>query len=90
MFKGKAVTYELPKNGGDKEVPVIRNFDGSSTRIWFPNGAPPYNQDTEGAAGGGYDEKTSARWNAFAQTGRFEDGVMPEVPPMREFCTWDF
>lgn len=90
MFKGKAVVYEPPKNEGDKEEPVIRNFDGSLTKIWFPNGAPPYNPDTEGAAGAGYDEKTLSRWKAFAQTGRFDDGVMPEVPPMREFCTWDF
>jgi nucleoporin NUP42 len=95
MFKGKVVSYEAPRGSGDgvttgPPVPVIRNFDGSVIRIWFPAGAPPYNKDTEAPDDKSYDEKTLGQWNSFVQTGRFDGGVMPEIPPKREFCTWDF
>lgn len=97
MFKGKPVFYEEPRssnsNGGGnvKPVPVLRNFDGSTVRIWMPNGAPPYTTQTEAADPQKYEDPGVMRqWLAFVQTGRFEGGVMPEVPPKREFCMWDF
>ena len=81
-FKGKAVTYKDGKPG-------IRDFSGSWTRIWFPDGAPPYNKDTE-LPPGDYSEKDKAQWQAFAQAGTFQDGIMPELPPPRECTRWDF
>ncbi|KAK3947272.1 hypothetical protein QBC32DRAFT_224561 [Pseudoneurospora amorphoporcata] len=95
-FKGKPVTYQrIPKPGApdtappEKEVPVIRNFDGSFQMIWFPDGAPKYTPDTEGLEGD-YTQEVLGAWQKFVETGRFEGGVMPEVAPRREFCAWDF
>ncbi|RBR22997.1 uncharacterized protein FIESC28_04295 [Fusarium coffeatum] len=82
MFKGKPVTY---KEG----LPGIKDFDGTWRRIWFPNGPPGYSADTE-LPPEKYDDKSKAQWMAFAQTGTFADGLMPELPPPRECTLWDF
>jgi nucleoporin NUP42 len=79
-WKGKPVTY---KDG----VPGIRNFDGKWSRIWFPDGAPAYNKDTE-LPDEAYDERSKAQWAHFERTATFGEG-MPELPPKRESCTWD-
>jgi nucleoporin NUP42 len=89
MFKGKPVVYVEPKDG-HKPVPVVRNFDGSTVRIWNPNGAPPYTDQTEAEPAKYEDPNVMQQWKAFVETGKFADGVMPEVPPKREFCMWDF
>lgn len=81
-FKGKPVTYQ----GGQ---PGIRAFDGTWTRIWFPNGPPGYNKDTELPLED-YSDVVKKQWAAFAQTGVFADGLMPELPPPRECTQWDF
>lgn len=83
MFKNKPVSY----NEDDK--PGIKQFDGSWQRIWFPNGPPAFNQDTA-LPPEDYDEDSKRRWAAFAETGQFLDGVMPELPPPRECTVWDF
>lgn len=90
-FKGKSVSYETPKAGAAETAPfpAIRNFDGSVTRIWNPNGPPTYYSDTE-AAPEAYDAATRAAWEPFINTGRFQNATIPEVPPLREWCTWDF
>ncbi|KAK4034260.1 hypothetical protein C8A01DRAFT_39268 [Parachaetomium inaequale] len=89
MFKGKPVVYEAPKAGG-KPVPMVRNFDGTMVKIWMPNGAPTYTTQTEAEPDKYQDQTVMQQWRAFVETGRFAGGVMPEVPPKREFCTWDF
>ncbi|KAH6845672.1 hypothetical protein B0I37DRAFT_380834 [Chaetomium sp. MPI-CAGE-AT-0009] len=89
MFKGKPVLYEELKPGA-KPVPVLRNFDGSMVRIWMPNGAPAYTTQTEAEPEKYQDPTVMQQWKAFVETGRFAGGVMPEVPPKREFCAWDF
>ncbi|KND89325.1 hypothetical protein TOPH_06062 [Tolypocladium ophioglossoides CBS 100239] len=81
-FKGKPVTYK----GGQ---PGNRAFDGTWRRIWFPNGPPAYYKDTE-LPPNEYDGKSKAQWEAFAQTGTFADGIMPDLPPPRECTRWDF
>lgn len=81
-FKGKAVSYSEDKPG-------VRAFDGTWTRIWFPNGPPNYYKDTELPVSE-YDDKTKAQWQQFEQTGTFADGVMPSLPPLRECTVWDF
>ncbi|OLN90033.1 Nucleoporin AMO1 [Colletotrichum chlorophyti] len=80
MWKGKPVTYQ---NG----TPGVREFNGPWKRIWFPDGPPNYNKDTE-LPDEAYDDRSKQQWQAFTQTGRF-DGGMPELPPKREFCLWD-
>ncbi|KAM0561775.1 hypothetical protein ACHAPJ_002944 [Fusarium lateritium] len=82
MFKGKSVMYKDGKPG-------IREFDGSWRRIWFPDGPPGYSADTE-LPPEQYDDKSKAQWMTFAQTGNFEGGLMPELPPPRECTVWDF
>ncbi|GKT99034.1 unnamed protein product [Fusarium langsethiae] len=82
MFKGKSVVYKDGKPG-------IQEFDGSWRRVWFPDGPPGYSVDTE-LPSEKYDDKSKAQWMAFAQTGTFQDGLMPELPPPRECTLWDF
>lgn len=82
VFKGKPVVYK-------DEKPGIRQFDGTWCRVWFPDGPPGYTKDTELPADQ-YDEKSKTQWAAFQQTGRFGDGLMPELPPPRECTVWDF
>ncbi|KAK2042129.1 hypothetical protein LZ31DRAFT_586053 [Colletotrichum somersetense] len=79
-WKGKPVTYR-------NNVPGIQAFNGAWTRIWFPDGPPNYYKDTE-LPDEAYDDKSKLQWQAFVQTGKFE-GIMPELPPKREFCLWD-
>lgn len=81
-FQGKPVTFKDGKPG-------IKPFSGPWTRIWFPDGPPPYYKDTE-LPPEQYDERSKSQWEAFAQTGVFQDGEMPELPPPRECTRWDF
>ncbi|RDA92730.1 hypothetical protein CP533_1429 [Ophiocordyceps camponoti-saundersi (nom. inval.)] len=81
-FRGKPVMY---KEG----VPGTRGFDGTWTRIWYPDGPPAYAKDTD-LPPEQYDEKSKAQWESFAETGTFADGIMPELPPPRECTLWDF
>ncbi|KAK0712588.1 hypothetical protein B0T26DRAFT_752805 [Lasiosphaeria miniovina] len=91
MFKGKSVTYQALR-GGDKPVPVLRNFNGTVTKVWFPDGAPNYTTETEAVNPEATyrDPVVQQQWKGFLETGKFEAGLMPEVPPSREYCTWDF
>uniref|UniRef100_L2FHE6 Ccch zinc finger domain protein n=1 Tax=Colletotrichum fructicola (strain Nara gc5) TaxID=1213859 RepID=L2FHE6_COLFN len=81
MFKGKPVVYQ-------NNLPGVRALDGGWKRVWFPDGPPNYNKDTE-LPDEAYDEKSKLQWQAFTQKGQFEGGLMPELPPKREFCLWD-
>lgn len=99
MFKGRAVTYQLPPGApgppgaadGRKPVPMVRQPDGSLAKVWFPEGPPGFTADTEARDGSVYDRpEVQDSWRTFLQQGRFADGRMPEVPPRREWCTWDF
>ncbi|KAK3348760.1 hypothetical protein B0T25DRAFT_546461 [Lasiosphaeria hispida] len=91
MFKGKPVSYVMLGASKDaKELPVVRSFDGTATRIWFPDGPPNYSAETEAEDQAYADPEVLRKWKVFVDTGRFEGGMMPEVPPKREFCAWDF
>ncbi|KAM4056572.1 zinc finger C-X8-C-X5-C-X3-H type (and similar) domain-containing protein [Hirsutella rhossiliensis] len=81
-FKGKPVAYKDGRPGN-------RAFDGTWTRIWFPDGPPAYCKDTE-LPPQQYDDKCKAQWEAFAHTETFAGGRMPELPPPREYTRWDF
>lgn len=82
MFKGKRVTYRNDEAG-------VQNRDGSWEKIWFPDGAPGFNKDTE-MEGSLYDKSTKAAYMHLRHTGSFQGGVMPLLPPQREWCSWDF
>lgn len=82
MFKGKRVVYQ-------NNVAGVKNANGSWSKIWFPEGAPPFYKDTE-LEDDAYDEDTKAVYRQLGQVGSFPDGVMPILPPKREWCAWDF
>jgi nucleoporin NUP42 len=81
-FKGKRVVY---KNG----LPGFVREDKTWERIWFPEGPPQLNKDTE-MEDSAYDEETKAAYMYVRQHGKFKDGVMPLLPPKREWVLWDF
>ncbi|KAI5859836.1 hypothetical protein GGS23DRAFT_600022 [Durotheca rogersii] len=99
-FNGLPVVYRWKVNdkyqaaapqdhaSGEPPVPGVRNADGSWRKIFFPNGPPGYTKDTEPDPAT-YDSNTQAAYATMVATGRFE-GDMPEVPPMREDCVWNF
>lgn len=90
MWKGRQVMY-LPEPNTKKEVPMFQGNDGNAVRIWFPDGPPAYTAETEPADPKVHEDPDVQRqWAGFVQSGRFEGGMMPVVPPMRELCTWDF
>ncbi|KAI9820846.1 MAG: hypothetical protein M1832_003479 [Thelocarpon impressellum] len=66
-----------------------RADDGKWEKIWFPDGPPAYNACTE-AAPELYDDKTRDAYLFAQEHGVFKDGWMPELPPLREWCRWDF
>ncbi|KAI0838563.1 hypothetical protein F5Y06DRAFT_296639 [Hypoxylon sp. FL0890] len=99
-FNGQPVFYKwkvndkyqdsMPQDATPKEPPVpgVRNADGSWRKIFFPDGPPGYNKDTEPDPSM-YNATIKAAYATMTATGRF-DGDMPEVPPMREDCVWNF
>ncbi|KAI2607835.1 hypothetical protein GGR54DRAFT_633254 [Hypoxylon sp. NC1633] len=99
-FNGQPVMYKwkvddryensMPNGYANKDPPVpgVPNADGTWRKILFPDGPPSYNKDTEPDPVM-YDGKVKAAYEAMTATGRFE-GHMPEVPPMREDCVWNF
>ncbi|KAG4423367.1 hypothetical protein IFR04_003471 [Cadophora malorum] len=82
MFKGKRVTYR-------DDEPGCTGSDGSWQRIWFPDGPPVFNKDTQ-VDDSMYDDKIEAAYLHAKQTGSFQNGMMPLLPPKREWCHWDF
>ncbi|KAI9768780.1 MAG: hypothetical protein M1835_006811 [Candelina submexicana] len=83
VWKGQAVYYI------DK-VPCFKRIDdGTLERIWFPDGPPGYNKETE-LTMEEYDEATKDAYLFMRDNASFEDGLMPMQPPRREWSTWDF
>lgn len=85
-FKGQAVSY--PTKDG-VSFPAISSAAGKPVKIWFPKGPPPYNKDTE-LIREAYSSEAKTQYDAFMRTGKFDGGFIPELPPRREWCLWDF
>ncbi|KAG0647158.1 Nuclear pore AMO1 [Hyphodiscus hymeniophilus] len=81
-FKGRTVVYQ-----GDQ--PGFNGADGTWQRIWFPDGPPKINKDSE-MEDAAYDDQLKAAYDKVRQTGSFENGVLPMIPPKQEWCLWDF
>ncbi|KAI1878402.1 uncharacterized protein JN550_000584 [Neoarthrinium moseri] len=81
-FKNQPVAYQDGKPG-------VQGSGGQWSKIWFPNGPPSYYAATEIEDKSVY---TDAIRQAYAESGRSArfTGDMPEVPPLREDCVWDF
>lgn len=85
MFKGRRVHYR-------DDTPGVQNSGGTWAKIWMPDGAPSYNKDTElNRESDAY--KTPGLQEAYEtarNSGIFNGGIIPLVPPLREWCAWDF
>ena len=82
LWKGHPVRYI------DGE-PCRKRTDGAWEKIWFPDGPPKFAKTPE-LPDELYDEGTRERYLFMRQQGGFRDGVMPLLPPKREWCRWDF
>ena len=82
MFKGMRVTYKGDEAG-------FNTKDGNWQKIWFPQGAPAPYKDTE-MGDSNYDDSIEAAYMRLQQSRSFPGGVMPMIPPRREWCTFDF
>ncbi|KAK6855931.1 CCCH zinc finger domain-containing protein [Apiospora arundinis] len=82
-FKGQPVMYK------DATTPGLRNPDGTFRKIWFPNGPPAYYRGTEPDDPASYTDDVKKAYADMHANGRFV-GMMPDVPPLREDCVWDF
>jgi nucleoporin NUP42 len=83
MFKGKRVVYDKDNK------PSTKGSDGVMRPIQYPNGPPDPVQGTAKPIEE-YDERTLDYYAYFRKYGHFKDGMMPLMPPMREWCQWDF
>lgn len=82
VFKGMRVVYD-----GDEAKYSGR--DGTWQKIWFPQGAPAPYKDTE-MEDSRYNDTLKASYMNLQTSRSFEGGIMPLVPPRREWCTFDF
>ncbi|KAF2169592.1 hypothetical protein M409DRAFT_52123 [Zasmidium cellare ATCC 36951] len=91
LQEGNNLTYYL--------VPAPTPKDPSATkkiRIWFPTGAPEAKDASYAEAAspdvyeGQLGETLKSLYEFVAMNATFKDGIMPEVPPKREWITWDF
>lgn len=80
-WNGKSVSYI------DSE-PCFKGNDGSWHKIWFPDGPPSFIRTTD-LPDDVYDEATKENYMFLKQNGTFKDGIMPLLPPKREWCNWN-
>ena len=81
-WKGKPVSYI-------DDEPCCKGNDGSWQKIWFPHGPPTFTK-APGLPEEIYTLSIQDDYRFAKERGAFKDGMMPEVPPRREWCGWDF
>lgn len=81
-WNGKPVRYF-------DEEPCYKGVDGSWQKIWFPDGPPIFTR-TADLPNEVYDQATKEKYQQVKEYGTFMDGMMPDLPPKREWCTWNF
>ena len=81
-WKGMPVEYF-------EDEPCYKGNDGNWQRIWFPDG-PPVFKKTVDLPDEAYDEVTKTNYQHLRENGTFKDGIMPILPPKREWCNWNF
>lgn len=86
MWKGRPVKYI-------KDRPCYLHPQDNKTwiRIFFPDGPPDDAtlRDVE-AAPEEYTPEVEAQYKFFNENGYFKDGIIPSVPPKKEWNSWDF
>ena len=81
-WKGKPVSYI-------SDIPCYEKINGIWEKIWFQDGPPAFLKN-EILPEADYDEGTKEAYLVLKQTGRFKGGIIPQLPPKREWLTWDF
>ena len=81
-WKGQPVTYR-------GEDPCYKGDDGSWHKIWFGHGPPVFTKNIE-LPETLYSVSVQDDYRYLKEKGAFKGGVMPEIPPRKEWCTWDF
>lgn len=86
-WKGRPVQYN-----GDS-VPFYQHpGTGKRERIWIEKGQPPSHPDFEGvieAYEGERGTMLKTIYDFLGETGTFKDGLVPEIPPKRDWIRWD-
>ena len=80
MWNSKPVSYV-------DEEPCYRGKDGSWQKIWYPDGAPAF-VNSVALPDEVYDDATRESYQHLKERGIFKDGVMPLLPPKKEWCSW--
>lgn len=81
-WKGQRVTYV-------EDEPCFKRSDGALEKICFPDGPQPFGKGPE-IPDEAYDEATKENYMFMKEQGAFKDGIMPLLPPKREWVDWDF
>lgn len=80
-FNGLPVVYKDGEPG--------TSMNGKWFKIWCPKGCPGSNSSTE-LENAVFDGKATTAYLQARQTGAFPGGVIPMLPPKREWCLWNF
>lgn len=90
-WKNLDVEYRDENGGkeGERTLPGVLHEGGRWERIWFPDGPPAYNPDTQKEEEE-YTEEDERAYACLEKTGRYPDGVVPRNPPKREWTHWCF
>ena len=80
-WNGKMVSYI-------NSDPCHKGRDGAWQRIWFPDGVPTF-INSDGLSDSAYDNKMKENYEYLKDQGTFKNGIMPLLPPKREWCNWD-
>lgn len=87
--QGKITSWKgMPVRYFDDE-PCYKSNDGYWQRVWFPDGPPVFTKTVD-LPDEAYDEATKANYRHLKENGTFKDGLMPALPPKRDWCVWDF
>lgn len=81
-WNGKAVSYI-------NDEPCFKGNNDNWEKIWFPDGPPVFNKAVE-LPDEDYDQATKESYKFLGTQGVFKDGIIPSLPPRREWCSWDF
>ena len=84
-WKGKPVSY-IDNEPCFKSSSAV---DSAWEKVWFPDGPPTFVKMDEVPVDQ-YNERTKECYRLMREKGHFEGGWIPEEPPRREWCRWDF
>ena len=80
-WKGKQIFYV-------DEQPCYKRRDGNWERVWFTE--PPKLDVKEQPPPSPYSVDLEHEYKYVQEHGAFLDGRMPDMPPRKEWCSWDF